>query len=201
MQTSDLRATRIVVTEGDLPGLVASVIASEETVRADPLAGDAPVLWCPSARSLRAVRAHGRALGLRVLSADPPIATGVQPGERENHLLLQAGATALRHACPTIVWPVVPQGPAPDSPAPVEAIANIVNRATLMSRLVSLDAGQAGIPEVRVETPFVDLSDAQLADLACDVGARFEDCWWWADDSGAASVERARWGPLLPVPG
>ena len=132
---------------------------------------------------------------------DPPIATGVQPGERENHLLLQAGATALRHACPTIVWPVVPQGPAPDSPAPVEAIANIVNRATLMSRLVSLDAGQAGIPEVRVETPFVDLSDAQLADLACDVGARFEDCWWWADDSGAASVERARWGPLLPVPG
>jgi hypothetical protein len=204
MGTEQRRTTKLVITDGGLPGLVAGVIASEETVRGENPDGGAPVLWCPVARGLEAARRHAGALGLGVVDAG---ASGVDAGgatdsgDRMNRMLLDAAVAALRAACPVVVWPWVPRGPSSDTPAPVEAIGAAVNRAALVSRLVSLDAAEAGIPEVRIETPFVDLSDAQLADLACDVGARFEDCWWWKDDSGAAGLERARWGPLLPVAG
>ena len=189
--------------DGSLPGLVAGVIASEETVRRESLGAAPPAVWCPEPRGLDAVRRQASALGLSLIEdrAGAPPSGHRSEGDRINRLLLDAGAGAVSLGVPVVVWPFVPRGDSPDEPAAVERIADAVNRATLVSRLVSLDAPGAGLPEIRFETPFVDLSDAQLADLACDVGARFEDCWWWSDDSAAAGLERARWGPLLPVSG
>jgi hypothetical protein len=203
-ETAPERAPRIVISMGDLPGLLAAAIASEETVRRDGLESGRPLVWCPSARGLEAVRRQARALGLGVLEFpelfDEQDGATVFAGQRASRLLMEATATALAQACPVVVWPVVPRGRVSDEPAPIAVIADAVNRATLVGRLASLDAPNAGIPEVRIETPFVDLSDTQVADLACDLGVRFEDCWWWRNDTSAASDERARWAPLLPLP-
>lgn len=198
-QTATDSVTRLVISHGDLPGLVAAMIASEETVRRESLGRGRPVVWSGSSLGRTAAERQAKSLGLGVATRRGAPETGGHTGEAATRLLIDAATAALRLACPIVVWPIVPAGPASSEPAIVELIADAVNRATLASRLVSLDAPAAGIPEVRIETPFVDLTDEQLADLACDVGVRFEDCWWWSNDSSAASTERARWAPLLPI--
>lgn len=193
--------TRLVITSGDLPGLVAAAIVSEDSVRRESIGAGRPVVWSASALGHDAVSRHAASVGLRVVRRETggePV-PGVGLAEATNRLLLDAGTASLGLGCPVVVWPVLPAGPASTEPALVELMADAVNRATLVSRLVSLDAPGVGLPEVRFETPFVDLTDQQLAELACDLGVRFEDCWWWSADSSAASAERARWGPLLPV--
>lgn len=189
--------TQLVIADGDLPGLVATMIASEESVRRESLGGK-PAVWSSTSQGHDAVVSQAGTLGMRVVSRKSP-ATSNAPGQRINGMLLEAGGAALNAACPVVVWPTLPAGPASSEPALVGLIADAVNRATLVSRLVSLDAHEKGLPEVRIELPFVDLTDEQLADLACDLGVRFEDCWWWSVDTSEASELRARWGPLLPV--
>lgn len=191
--------TRIVISDGALPGLVAAVIASEETVRRETQGGGSPAVWCPAGRTHDTVARHAKSLGISVIPGQERGGTR-SAGDTANRLLLDAGTAALGLGCPVVVWPVIHRGPSPDVLPPVERIAESVNRATLVSRLLSLDSAEAGLPEVRIETPFVDLTDQQLAELACDLGVRFEDCWWWSDDSPEAGNERARWGPLLPLP-
>jgi len=192
--------TRLVISQGDLAGLVAAVIASEETVRRESLGGGAPVVWTATQKTRDVIGRHARSLGLRVVKSSAGVGVDWGNGGGANRLLLDAATCALSLGCPVVVWPVICRGPSSDELALVETIAAAVNRATLVSRLVSLDASEAGLPEVRIETPFVDLTDQQLAELACDVGVRFEDCWWWMDDSPLANAERERWGPLLPLP-
>lgn len=211
MTQTDSDAARLVISTGDLPGLVAGVMASEETVRLEGVGRGGVVLWTPgngdtgaaSGQDLgvrrEAVSRHAKALGVRTVSGDA-CGSASSPGDAINRLLLDAGTAALGLRCPVVVWPIVLRGPRADALPGVELIADAVNRATLVGRLVSLDAAEAGLPEVRIETPFVDLTDQQVAELACDLGVRFEDCWWWSSSSSAASDERARWGPLLPLP-
>ena len=202
----DSDITRLVISNGDLPGLVAAMIASEDTVRRDTVHAGHPVVWAGTAQGAKAAERQASSLGLRTIRRKPGVSApsgspdeSLRTGEGANRLLMDAATAALSLRCPLVVWPVLPAGPASAEPALVELIAAAVSRATLVSRLVSLDAPMVGLPEIRIETPFVDLTDQQLADLACDLGVRFEECWWWSIDSSAASEERARWGPLLPV--
>lgn len=195
--------TRIVISDGSLPGLVAAAVASEETVRRDNLGTGTPMIWVPVSRpaSAESVQRHASSLGVRVSEWSGGHEDGISVlGGAATRLLLDAGAVALDAGCSVIIWPVMHQARSSQQLPDVETIADSVNRATLVGRLVSLDAPSAGLPEVRFETPYVDMTDAQLAELACDLGVRFEDCWWWKSNSSEASVERARWGPLLPLP-
>ena len=197
--------TRLVVSCGDLPGLVASAIASEEAVRRENLGKRSPAVWAACSRQpdgeLRREALHRqvKSLGIPMIDGVERVSSG-PAGSAANGVLLDAATAALEYRCPVVVWPVIHRGERPDRLPPVETIADSVNRATLVGRLVSLDAGAFGLPEIRIETPFVDLTDQQLAELACDLGVRFEDCWWWSSDSSEANDERSRWGPLLPLP-
>lgn len=196
----------LVISDGDLPALVATAIATEETVRREHSnRPPAPLVWAawtddaPAELRLAAVRRHAEALGATLLAAPCPArAPGESPGSWQSAVLLRAGSLALEHACRRVVWAVQFEGPAPDEPAPVGLIAEAASRAVLVSRLVSLESERAGLPEVVIETPFVDLSDDQLADLACDLGLSPEDCWWWTDSvTPSAGRARRRWGRVL----
>lgn len=196
----------LVISDGDLPSLVATAIATEETVRREHSTRlPAPLVWAawtedaPAELRLAAVRRHAEALGATILPAPcPPRAPGESPGSWQSAVLLRAGSLALEHACRRVVWAVLFEGPTPNEPAPVGPIAEAASRAVLVSRLVSLESERAGLPEVIIETPFVDLSDDQLAELACDLGLSPEDCWWWGDSvTPSANRARRRWGRVL----
>lgn len=197
----------LVVSDGGLAGLVATAIATEEIVRRENLKQvAAPVVWSawhddsPVRARDAAVTRHAEAFGaVRVDTHAPTHHEGESIGAWKNRVLLRAGSLALANGCRRVVWPIQFTGPSAEEPGSVDAIADALNRAVLVSRLVSLDAGEAGLPEVSVETPFVDLADAQLADLAFDLSVSVDECWWWEDSSPAAARERSRWGRVLPA--
>lgn len=125
-------------------------------------------------------------------------------------MLLAAGAEALRRGLGRVVWPVQVGGrgimnaqrgsggaghasalelSAVASGAVLDAIAEACDRALVCARLLSLDAGPEGLV---IQTPFVDFTDAQLADLACDVDLPVELAWL-----GDTPAQRERWSSVL----
>jgi hypothetical protein len=140
-------------------------------------------------------------------------AASVIPGQRESAMLVRAVYAAAGAGCRRVIWPVVaPKAEGAGSSGPdLESVARAIDRATLVSRLVGIDLDGVGSglggrsvpglpPEVRVETPLVDLSDVQLAGLAVDMGVPVELCWWWGGrraDVPGAEAEHARWAALL----
>lgn len=205
----------LVISDGSLPALVATAMVSEEGAsgaRAAP--GDLPgIVWCvPPAGEAgdefrpACERAAGRqadiyglgflstadARGEEALLADGP------PGQGEAMTLIRAAYLAAQHQCRRVIWPVLAERDPRSGEPDLTSVARSIDRALLAGRLASLDLDRAewsaaGVPEVRVETPFVDLTDAQLADLSRDLEVPAETCWWW----GADAEEQARWGGLI----
>ncbi len=205
-QDSGVVGRALVISDGCVGGLLATAIATEETVRRENLRRvGAPLVWSawaeeipPAARDA-AVRRQAEAMGAEVVESESPRrAASESVGAWWNSVLLRAGSIALSAGCRRVVWPVQFQGPGSDEPAPLGVIAEAASRAVLVSRLVSLEAERAGLPELAIETPFLDLSDAQIGELCCEMGLRLEDCWWWPDSvTPAANRARARWGAAL----
>ena len=86
----------------------------------------------------------------------------------------------------------------------LDRIAQAADRALLAGRLAGLDATLHASPGVQVETPLLDLTDGQLADLAMDMDVPLETCWWWGGDTGhdaQAHQARARWRSSLAAVG
>ncbi len=106
-------------------------------------------------------------------------------------LLLDAGREALRLGLSTIVWPV-------HLGIDLDAMERALDRARLVERLVTLDSPPGA--ELRIETPLLDLSDAQIAELARDLDAPLETAWW-CRKSGPAPCGRCgscrRWEAVL----
>lgn len=51
----------------------------------------------------------------------------------------------------------------------------------MVGQLVGIDiarVGDAGASGVRIETPYADLTDAELMDLALDMDVPLNACWW-----------------------
>ena len=210
----------LVISDGSLPALVATAIVSEDAAAgAKAPAPDLPgIVWCiapggPDVDAIRPAceRAAGRqadVYGLGFLStaearaSDEWLADG-PPGQPESMTLIRAAYLAAQHQCRRVIWAVLADRD-PDSGEPdLASVARVIDRALLAGRLASLDLERAewaaaGVPEVRIETPFADLTDAQLADLSRDLEVPVETCWWWGDDRlPGASDERARWGGLV----
>lgn len=193
----------LVISDGDLPGLLATAIATEETVRRENLRRmPDPLIWsawhdeAPAVARERAVRGHAASLGARHIET-PHLPREAEEGEGswQSRLLMRAGVLALANGCRRVVWPVVFESGSADEPASVELISGVLSRAVLVSRLISMEVDGTGLPEVVVETPFVDLSDGQVAELAAEMGLSVEDCWWWSDTATpAANRARSRWG-------
>ncbi|MCA9300420.1 MAG: hypothetical protein KDA28_15220, partial [Phycisphaerales bacterium] len=108
-------------------------------------------------------------------------------------LLLQVGTRCGSGA--RLIWPVQVGGEAPDD-VEVAAVADAVERASAVSRLLALD----GL-DVRIETPFVDLSDRQLCELALDLDLAVTGLWWWTDHSPEGRALDARWKEVFDACG
>jgi len=101
-------------------------------------------------------------------------------GAIQSRMLLEAAQIALRSGIRRVVWPVRVMRPecSDEMETMVDQIAQAIDRAVLASRLASLDAESSAAVDVVIETPFVDLSNAQMFDLATDMGIPNETCWW-----------------------
>lgn len=158
-----------------------------------------PLAWISGpTRSMahHAVRAQAEILGLEMLDRDWLGSDGSGPGQ--SLALLGVAQQAAVLGVRRVVWAVQfpPLGVEPD----LDRIAATVDRCLLISRLVSLDLWDQPhppVPEVRLETPLVDLSDSQIVDLALDLGVPIASAWWIDGVGVPAQAEQRRWLPLL----
>jgi hypothetical protein len=113
-------------------------------------------------------------------------------GERESIELLGAALLASRLGCERVIWPAT--AGTSDSVI-LDRLAQINDRALVAARMASIASSVATAAGIVIDTPFAEFSDRQMADLAMDIAAPLESCWWWARQSGDATVEheRARW--------
>lgn len=102
-------------------------------------------------------------------------------GSIQSRILLEAAQIALRAGIRKVIWPIRLARPESTQGVDqlVDQIGQTIDRAILASRLASLDATDGTAVDVIIETPFVDLSNAQMADLAGDLAIPLETCWWY----------------------
>jgi hypothetical protein len=183
-----------VLSDGSLPGLAACAAAANDRTPG-PHGRPPPAVWVfPGAGDAELCRAAaGRqadAYGLSVLDPGPvPRAGGAEALSGE---LLVAAQAARDARLDGVIWPVH-AGPGPDPD--LDTLAEAVDRALLVSHLASLGRLSRS---VEVLTPYVDLIDEQIADIALDMDLPVWTCWWWGDAPGPdAARERDRWMPVL----
>ncbi|MCL4742153.1 MAG: hypothetical protein KJZ54_08115 [Phycisphaerales bacterium] len=190
----------VVLSDGGLASLVAAAAEVEAALATGESSAPMPLLveWPGVSRAgSAAIRRQGEALGLMV--RELPDAPAIEPvGGREAAALLQAAYLALALGCGRVVWPVQFTQASPGGDCDLEREAIAVDRALLVSRLATLDAGSCGLPEVRIETPLLGMTDHQIAEMALDLGVPVECCEWW--DAGRRA-ERERWTSALSAAG
>lgn len=188
-----------VIADGGLPSMVAAVLCA---VRQEASGG--LVIWHPrfDPGSARAGAVAALAQRLRAV-----VAPGSEKPGEATRMLLGAAMDAMRAGAERVVWGVhLGWGrdwagePGGDGGGPeLDRLATEIDRSVLISRLVSLE-GSAGARGVRIDTPVIDLSDAQLADLALDLAVPTDLCWFERPEAAgdpAADAERRRWSAVL----
>lgn len=195
-------ARTVILSDGDLPALVACASAVEVGAGSADGTARPSVLAFPCAAGADAVRAaaiHAQA-DLLALTLLPALSSPVESadGEGEVRDLLSATYGAARSGIDRVVWPVT--GALGDH-LDLDRIAAGADRAVLIGRLVALDATRHGVPSIRIETPYLDLTDRQVADLAADLAVPLETVWWWDGDTLPAQRARLRWGEALEAVG
>ncbi len=186
----------VVLSDGGLASLVAAAAEVEGALATGDPSAPMPVLveWPGLDRAGSAsVRRQAEALGLIVREL-PETSAIESAGGREAAALLQAAYLAVASGCVRVVWPVQFTTASPEGDCDLEREAIAVDRALLVSRLATLDAGSFGLPELRVETPLVGMTDHQVAELALDLGVPVECCAWW---EAGRRAERERWTSAL----
>lgn len=203
-----MNAGTLVLMDGDLASLVACAMAREQSALTDgptpsPVLGLAfPALVDSDPLRHRAIRTQAQAYAIE-LAAPVSVDVGAvhERGEREAIELIAAAYEGIRRGCTRVLWPV--SAAAGDS-LDLDRIAQAADRALLVGRLAGLDAMLHGSPGLTIETPVVDFSDRQLADLALDMDVPIEACWWWGGESARdplAQQSRARWMSSLAAVG
>lgn len=202
----------VVMVDGDLPSVVAAANAKEAMLSAGIGAGagkGGPLLWpavdgSNPARLAACVRLSA-VLGLTLIERRS-VSVGPQGGEwsSPSRVLIDACTDAATHGRTEVVWPVqFTAGGRGTGGLDLDLVSRASDRALLVTRLMTLDAGAHGVPALHVETPFVDLTDRQVADLALDLAAPVACCWWWegAESGDEAGALRARWTAALRAAG
>ena len=212
-QQTSTHTRSLIISDGSLAALVACAAARESLIASggDEKSPRPIVLFTPvgdetnHARRV-AIEKHAKLYELDMVDATAdlrgPGAHGVNGGGLHQTLaLITATYQAAALGCDQVVWPVQIGGQSPD----LEAVARVIDRSVLVTRLASLDSVEHGRPAIRIETPYADLSDRQLADLAIDMNAPVEQVWWWgaaqAGKSEHAARELERWFPVLQALG
>jgi hypothetical protein len=161
-------------------GSVGSVVAAwlEAVCRAPAMgasgASPAVALWVPMDGTSRAAGGFATQMARELAEAAQcgEVIEGscqaAEHGPAATNLLLAAGAAAMARGATRVIWPVQFEGGHDD--ARLTAIATAADRALLAARLLSLDAdGLHG--GLVIETPLLELTDAELIDLAGDIDA------------------------------
>lgn len=157
----------LIIDEGGLEGLLACLIAPTPSLATAlfPQTGRA----APAGR-LECVRRHTELLEMDgVLLGEPGGSVDL------TSFLLSAGRAAIEAEASRLVWPLFVGDD-------TQAIAREFERARLVGELLCLDRSEA---RLTIETPFLDLDDRQLADLATDLDAP-PGFWWPCDREGEA---------------
>jgi len=174
----------LIITDGGLPSLLALCVetARQATPDGQPAAWFALTPGQSDERPWRAKAARHAAEVMRTgeliewTGSDSLI--GLTLTRAWTSLLLSAGAVAIEARISRVVWPIQIGSPISGSEAErdatLSAIVAVTDRAVAVSRLLALDAGDEGL---RIETPWVDQSLDQLADLAGDLDAPLNGCW------------------------
>lgn len=132
--------------------------------------------------AVRAVEAQAGLLGVGLL---PPVVIDAPDPERELRRLVEASFLAVRERFDVLMYPA--HG-GPDH----SRVVRIVDAGVHVGRLASL-----GERSLRVDTPYADLSDRQLADLAVDMDLPVWLCDWAIEPS----PDRDRWVAVLKEAG
>lgn len=184
----------MVLSDGDVPALIACAAAAERSL-SDADAQRPLVLPFPSAASARvdAIRAQAEFFSFALLPS-PPVSMESADGEGECRDLVSAIYGGARAGVEEIIWPAsASRGDEVD----IIRLAEITDRALLVGRLVALDSARHESPFTRIDTPYADLSDRQLSELALDLAIPLDRVWWWGGTGGDAAKARARWaGPF-----
>lgn len=111
-------------------------------------------------------------------------------GYEQSVLLLAACRAAIRQGLSRVVWPIhLGSDGAEETDASsgnaLHHIADACDRAMLAGQLANIDAGRSS-QGVFIELPYVDFSDAQVMELAIDMGVPLTACWW-CEGKGAAA--------------
>ncbi|MFO0830926.1 MAG: hypothetical protein U0637_03675 [Phycisphaerales bacterium] len=203
-----MAARALILSDANIGSLLACACAAEELSALDDAAAAAarPIvmpfrLGEPLTQThIDAVAIQTRHYALTECPADrrPASATASSgtEGEREAVSMLSACHLAASLGCARVIWPV---SAAVSDSLDLDRLAAIADRALVVSRLASLDTGPLG---VTIEAPYAELTDRQVADLALDVGAALETCWWWNAAGGRnankfGNSERTRWTQAL----
>lgn len=204
----DERPGVLVLSDGDVCGLTACAMVREEIAvtpgmgEAWPLVMAFPASDGRSSLRERVVMHQAELQSFRIVPGPvvTPIAGATTVGELECRDLLSAVYAGARQGCRRVVWAV---SAARGEDVDLDRIAQITDRALLAGRMAAIDAGVHGVADIEVETPFVDLTDRQLADLAADLNAPLEALWWLGPgyEEPDAPAARGRWVPAFEAVG
>ena len=188
----------LVLCDGDLPSMVA-ISLTQDAVGG---LGEVGVLSAPVTTSgAEAVNARIRELAdaqaTQCVDFPAVAPTSLGSGGRRNRYLAEAAQHAVTNKFASLVCPwqaegfEVEAGRDCHTPPSVDALARELDRALLVSRLVTLDASEHGVSVFEVQTPLMDLSDAQVAELALDLDVPIWRAWWWDAARGRRSKDAA----------
>lgn len=180
----------LILTDADAESLLATAMASEQqSISSTDPSMLIPTWWGANDTDLDlvlsalepAARKHADIFGHQLLAdhaiypPESPDSSSISLHANQTRMLLDASYLAIQLGLKRVVWPIrIPM----NHPDRIKGIGDALDRAMLVSRLVSIDADETTAPEVIIETPFIDLSDAQIADLAMDMAIPLESCWW-----------------------
>lgn len=184
----------IVIVDGDLASATACAAAAEAVVAFGATEDAArperqPVAFIPAGLDpRRRAGAEHQAASCRMGIVAGEHAAHASTGTQESFILLEAMEAARREGCRQVLWPVQLGN------EPVDVVAAKVDKALLLSRASACDFPDTAESGVRIETPYADLTDAQMALLARDLGVSVRQCWWWGmSGDGDASRLLERW--------
>lgn len=207
------RVSTLILSDGGLGSLVACALAREATLTKDgasageaivaafDITGYAGMTGAQEKAMREAARAMADHYGFSCvesvgIEAMAQVSAARFSGERELNALERAAFFAVENGISRVVWPVSAcVGESYD----LDAIAKAHERAIVVSKLVALESAAHGVPSITIDTPMLDMTDRQLADLAVDLGVPVELCGWWGES--AQSPARARWMQALEAVG
>lgn len=181
----------LVLCDGDLPGMVALSLAQ------DALGGlgasgvlSGPVTQSNAEGINSRIHAMADAQAAECLDFPAVAPASLSTGHRRTRYLSEAVYHAISNGYTTLVCPWQAETFDPDKTRDanelpgVDGLARELDRALLVSRLVTLDAAEHGVGVFEVQTPLMDLSDTQVAEMALDLDVPIWRAWWWEATTG-----------------